>query len=209
LPQLPAQSSIQPINPIFRLIYYHTASTARLVQDALLKAGLALLIALLPFAPALRAQHTLFRELRENPGTERAFYFYPSTLRMINLSGNPDFDELMSEVEKLVVYDFDSAQSRSLDLNGFRSSLLTQSFEEWMSVRQEGMDIQVYGLDRRRKNPEMIAIVRSDGEVMMVDLIGLINPVRLPELIRNFDSGQFLNVFEPESGKKTADGKTD
>ena len=35
--------------------------------------------------------------------------FYPSTLRMINLNNNPDLDELVSGVEKLLVYSLDSS----------------------------------------------------------------------------------------------------
>lgn len=172
-------------------------------------AGPVLLLAMLMQSPECPAQHALFIALREQPGTERAFYFYPSTLRMINLTKNPDFDELISGIEKLVIYRFDSAQNQALDLNLFRNSLLGGAFEEWMSVQNEDMDIQIFGLDRRRRSPEMIAIVRTGGDLMMADLLGIINPVRLPDLIRNFNSADYLNVFEPEAAKNTADGKTD
>ncbi len=148
---------------------------------------------LLTFSSVICAQSSAVTEFKDNHETALAFYFYPSTLRMINLQRNPEFDEMIKDIKKARFFKLDSGVVTQPDLTTLGNDLRKAGYEEMMMMKSKGNDIEVLGLEKH--TPEIVVISRNGYECMLLEVTGMINIAKIPKLIDAFSSGAFLDVF--------------
>ncbi|NOX85715.1 MAG: DUF4252 domain-containing protein, partial [Chlorobi bacterium] len=95
---------------------------------------------------------------------EMKLCFYPSTLRMINLAHNPDFDKMVSGIDKLLVYTLDSAARANHNYRQIITKYKGLGYEELASASGGGLDLFIYGKDRRKEN-EYVGIIKQDDKL--------------------------------------------
>ena len=66
-------------------------------------------------------------------------------------------------------------------------------FEEVMFFKNKQMDVRVWGLEKRK--PEMVIISRSNEEIMLLELEGMINIAKIPKLTETFNQNAFLDIL--------------
>jgi len=154
----------------------------------------AFLFLLLFISISCSAQNSAVTEFKENHGAALSLYFYPSTLRMINLERNQEFDEMIRHVKKARFFRMDSGSVTKEDLQSLTAKLSEYGFEEIMMVRNKKMDMRIWGLDRR--TPETIVISKNGYEVMLLEVEGMINVAKLPKIMESFNENAFLNVLD-------------
>ncbi|NND08332.1 MAG: hypothetical protein HKN87_18285 [Saprospiraceae bacterium] len=148
----------------------------------------------------VNAQSTTIKRFIEEDRTGHRFYFYPSTLRMLNLEGDAEYYEMIRHVEKLVFFPF---KEDRFDEGAFRAgvhSLQEENFEEYLSVEAaDGAKLYISG---KSKPYETVALARVDGQYYAADLQGSINLLHLTKLYQKiaerdtaFSQG-FLNIFQ-------------
>ncbi len=140
------------------------------------------------------AQNSAVTEFKENHGAALSLYFYPSTLRMVNLERNAEFDEMIRHVKKARFFRMDSASVTQEDLQSLSAKLSEDGFEEIMMVKNKEMDLRIWGLDQRI--PETIVISKNGYEVMLLEIEGMINVVKIPKIMDSFNENAFLNVLD-------------
>jgi hypothetical protein len=148
---------------------------------------------LLTFSSVICAQSSAVTEFKDNHDTSLALYFYPSTLRMINLQRNPEYDEMIKEIEKARFFKLDSGAATQADITALGNTLRKEGYEEMMVMKSKSNDIEVLGLEKH--TPEIVVISRNGDECMLLELKGMINIAKIPKLIDAFSSGAFLDVF--------------
>jgi hypothetical protein len=146
------------------------------------------------------AQNSIVTEFKENHKTSLSLYFYPSTLRMINIERNQEFDEMISEIKKARFFKMDSGSVSKEDLSGLEKNLKNEGFEEVMFVKNKDMDLRVWGLEKR--NPELVIFSKSDDELMLLEINGMINVAKIPKLTQTFNQEGFIDILNLRKSKK-------
>ncbi len=145
-------------------------------------------------------QHNVVSDFIENRNTGLSLYFYPSTLRMINIDRNEEYDKMIRDVEKARFFRFDSGQFVNEDISKLIKDLQENGFEEVMSVRDKNQDIRVLALER--KMPEFVVVSKNKDELMLLEINGIINVAKIPKLTQTFSQNGFLDVLNLYGEKK-------
>ena len=143
--------------------------------------------------PSLRAQEAPFKEYAD-AHKDRKFCFYPSTLRMINISQNPDYNEMVNGVEKLLIYTLDSAATANNNYKEIISDYQNLGYEEYAAMYGGKTNFFLYGKenDHDRNNRNHASYMR-----------GRIGWQKIPDLMQSFQSDDVINIFDLKSNKKS------
>ena len=155
------------------------------------------------FLPSLKAQETAFKTYGD-AHKDRKFCFYPSTLRMINIAKNPDYNELVNGIEKLMVYTLDSAAKASKSYKGIITSYKKIGFEEYASMYGGTTDFFLYGKENKNEN-QYVGVMKSEDAVYAFYMRGRIAWQKIPALMQSFKSNDMINIFQlnkKEIGKR-------
>lgn len=157
-----------------------------------------LLAAGVGFTHPLLAQEQTLKDLVETK-RERKFAFYPSTLRMVNLSKNQAYEEMVSGVEKLLVYTLDSATRADRSYTQITTDYQLLGFEEYASVMGGQMMMAVMGLEGEETN-QFVGYVGQGDAVIAFYLRGTIAWQKIPTLINTLkEEDMLLDIFDLKS----------
>ncbi|MFK7951540.1 MAG: hypothetical protein AB8B73_01740 [Ekhidna sp.] len=148
--------------------------------------GVSLLLSFSSFS-----QESIIKKFTEQDG-KRWLYpicLYPSTLRMVNLSGDPKFNELINDVEKILIYPLDSSLMSSPDLNSWIKEYESIGYEEFIRVSGP-QSIHLVG-----KKDEYVGMFGADGSKVAFYVRGSIAFEKIPELIKTFKGNDLLNIL--------------
>ncbi|WP_139793730.1 hypothetical protein [Reichenbachiella faecimaris] len=147
-------------------------------------------------------QTSLITDLKKDRLTELSLYFYPSTLRMVNLDKNEEFNRLIQDIEKLIFYKM-NGKFENIDLYNLVGQLQTEeSFEEYVVI--DGPTKKFYLLGRE-KPTETVGLALMNEEHYVFDIAGSLELKEIPKLYQyisendsTFQSkfSQILNLVE-------------
>ena len=138
---------------------------------------------------------------------ERKLCFYPSTLRMVNLANNPNFDDLVNGIEKLLIYNLDSAARVTKAYKQIITTYQELDFEEYASAYGGGLNFYIYGKEGQKVS-EYIGIIRQEDILTAFYIRGRIAMNKVPHLMQSMSEGDFINPFDfniEDFGKSTQD----
>ena len=141
-------------------------------------------------------------DFKAKHATEKDFHFDASTLRMVNLQHDEAFNKMVRNIRKLDFYQVAQKNFDAHDLQQFQSALGKSAFENWMTVKTDGLHLTVWGRDKSRA-PQIVALMVTDSSYYFVDMVGMFNVSKVPELWSSFQSEKFLNPFDLKKGQKT------
>ncbi|MFT4737795.1 MAG: hypothetical protein ACI8QD_002665 [Cyclobacteriaceae bacterium] len=150
------------------------------------------LIALLMglYSQSLLAQESILKDFAESRH-ESKYCLYPSTLRMLNLTQDPDFNILIAPIEKALFYQLDSAAS------GFDEVIdkyLSNGYETYMQMEGGVYDIHVLG--KEGSTVEWTGIIVIEQEAFAFYVTGMVNWQKLPALTQTLQENDILNLFD-------------
>jgi len=125
--------------------------------------------------------------------SERTFCFYPSTLRMINLSGNPEFNELVKPIEKMLIFMLDSTALASKDYRKLPAQFQKNGFEEFVTMYGGGSNLFIYG---NESDGEMLGVMGMQESVVAFYLRGNVNWQKIPKLMTTMKENEILQIFD-------------
>jgi len=153
------------------------------------------------------AQSKSVSTLRENHDTELALFFYPSTLRMINLQRNPEFNGMIKDIRKARVFKFNKENLDAAAVHAWIRDLKSESFEDYMMMKSRDMNVSVFGPEKNSKKAEIVALVDEPESYMVIDIEGMINVAKLPKLVQTFNSEEFIDIFNLNPKKNNKESK--
>jgi hypothetical protein len=129
------------------------------------------ILALMPYFS--QAQSKVMRNLSEEFPDGRVFMFYHSSLRMLNIEDDPDFDRMIRDIEKIKVLMIEKEDSLDSDkiLSEIRDGLADEDFEELMEVKSKDYNIGVYILEDDEIEGFFL-IMNEDDNLVAIDLVG-------------------------------------
>lgn len=139
------------------------------------------------------SQEAPLKEFAEDRSNYK-FCLYPSTLRMLNISQNPDYNEMVNDIQKLLIYQLDSATAAGNEFKEVMRGYEDRNFEEYASMSGGGQTLIILGNDSRE---EMIGVFGQDGDnLLMFFLKGTIGFQKIPTLMEGFKENDMINIFE-------------
>jgi hypothetical protein len=152
-----------------------------------------LILLLIVCTVGAKAQTKTTENLHKKYSESLAFFFYNNTLRMVNLTEDKEFDELIRDVEKMKFLMIKKQDFAKDDYKKLVSDYKAESFEEMMTSRHEGKNFDVYMKDGKSKG--MIVTVNDDENLYVLDIVGSIPLNKVTKLFSAIDESS-------EIGKK-------
>lgn len=137
------------------------------------------------------AQERYIKDFAEKDRSARLFYpicLYPSTLRMINLTQNEDYNSFVKGVEKLLIYKLDSSQLAD-DHTSWMDKYISRGYEEYVTV-YGAQTLKIIG-----SKDEYVGLVGNKEQMIAFYLRGRIAAEKIPSLINNFQSNELLGIL--------------
>jgi len=141
----------------------------------------------------LLAQEQIIKDLFET-GNEKKYAFYASTLRMVNLTKNKEYNELVNGIDKLLVYSLDSATIASKSYKKVADAYLNEGFEEYIMAFGGDINIALIGKENKRAN-EFAGYTNMDGNTFAFYLRGSIAWEKIPSLLKSIRKEEFLTFL--------------
>ncbi len=154
-------------------------------------------------------------KFKDNFGNTTSFYFYNSTLKMVNFAQDASFDNLVKDIKKVRVITF---KSDKVDLSREKMTILVanlhkESYVDMMQVSKDGFNILVFAQKRHEKPVKFLGLGYDLKSFYIIDLVGNIPISRLPSIISgDFNISGFnsvLNFTGPNNFKKEHKHKKD
>ena len=130
---------------------------------------------------------------------DRKYCLYPSTLRMINIAQDPEYNQLVSGVEKLLIYQYNSNPTKNEGYSAMLNEYQSLKYEELITMYGGQQDLTIYGNDNA-----FVGII-SLGDIHMVFYLkGVIAMHKIPNIIGSLKDN-VLTDFITGSGKENYD----
>jgi len=140
----------------------------------------------------LFAQEDVLKKYAEER-SERTFCFYPSTLRMINLSKNPEFNEMVKPIEKMMIFMLDSTAQASKDYRKLPAQFQKNGFEEYVTMIGGGNNLFIYGSE---SDGELLGVMAMQESLVAFYLRGNVNWQKIPKLMTTMKENELLQIFD-------------
>lgn len=143
------------------------------------------------------AQSKAISRFQEKHESGQSLFFYPSTLRMINVEKNPDYYQLVSHVDKLQFLTFDkTANVISLEaVKQLRQDIRKENYQEMLSMDDQTKSIRIYALGEGNQPQGIVGIIDNAQSLILLDMEGFINMASLLKLMQSdFNFGMITKL---------------
>jgi hypothetical protein len=157
------------------------------------------LISLLSMAMVLAvtsfAQSKTTETLNKKYADSNAFFFYNNTLRMLNQNDDKDFDALVKDIEKmkLLLIKKPTAFGKQ-DYKRITGDYKAESFEEIMTSRYKGKNLDVYLREQNGKTKGMVILVNDSASLYVLDIVGKIALEKVTKLYSIIDQNSEIGM---------------
>jgi hypothetical protein len=123
-------------------------------------------------------QSTAIQSFVEEHGEGRKFFVYQSVLRVLNLDGNEDFNQLIKNVRRIVIHQpdlqIDSINNKMFLIDELVQDLYEENFEELIQAKEENMRLSL--LSRGAiEDAEFVLIMRESHRAFIAEVEGSLN----------------------------------
>ncbi len=131
------------------------------------------------------AQSKTTRSLQDKYDDAFGLFFYNNTLNMLNQTDDEDFAELIKDIDKMKFLRIDRKannieQSEITELiEGYKD----EDFEDLMTMRHEGMNVQVYIQEDDGVTTGLVLVMTDDESLSVLDVKGKVPMNQLANLI--------------------------
>lgn len=133
------------------------------------------ILLLLILVPAIaHSQSKVMRNLADDFPEARVLMFYHSTLNMLNLEDDPEFAEMIRDIEKIKVLIIENSltDDKKAVVADLKLDLGKYDFEELMTINSKDYDIGVYINDDDGNIEGFFFIMNEEESLITVDLVG-------------------------------------
>jgi Domain of unknown function (DUF4252) len=134
-------------------------------------------------------------------------FLYHNTLRMINQNDDKNFDEIIKDIEKVKIVSvnkkekgFDDSKYKKL-INSYKG----EQFEEIMTTRIDGRNVNAYILEKKGETKGMVITVNDTESVYVLDMVGKIALNKIMYLLTYVQSNADINDKVQELVRKQVD----
>jgi hypothetical protein len=141
--------------------------------------------------PLLAQESTLKAYAEEH--RDRKFCFYPSTLRMMNLTKNEEFNVMVKPIRKMLIYTLDSASIAEKSYVKLPQQFQKNGYEEYITMYGAGNNMFIYG---KESSEEMMGVIGMNDRMFAFYLLGNVNWQKIPTLFTTMQDNEILQIFD-------------
>lgn len=143
----------------------------------------------------LFAQEDILKNIAEDH-RESKFALYASTLRMINLQHNEDYNTLVNGVEKMLIYVMDSTSKAEKSFLKIGTDYQAAGFEEYASAYGGETYMALLGKEGTKTNEMVGYLYVSGNKLIAFYLRGNVPWEKIPFMIKSFQNSDFINFLD-------------
>jgi len=149
------------------------------------------------------AQTKTTEELHKKYSEGLALFFYNNTLRMLNQSGDKEFDELIKDIQKMKFLMIE--KTKDFNYKKLTTSYKAESFEEIMTSRMEGKRFDIFLNETKGKTNGVVVLVNDSTNLYVLDIVGSISLANATKLFSTMDEstdiGKRIKDFTKDNEK--------
>jgi hypothetical protein len=161
------------------------------------------LLFIITIATAGFSQSKTTEHLHEKNKEAMSLFFYNNTLRMLNQSGDKEFDALIKDIEKMKFLMIDKARFGATDYKKLINDYKSEAFEEIMTSRFEGKNFDVFLKEEKGKTKGMIVTVNDSSSLYVLDIVGSIALDKITSFYKSLDEGTEIGKRIKDFTKKS------
>ena len=117
-------------------------------------------------------------------------FIYRSTLQMLNAENNPEFSDLVKDIEEIRVLNYIKANQsiKPEEISNLKNNLKEENYQELMIFAEQGNKIMLYGREKREKTIGFVALVEDQEKLMIVDVVGDLDMKKFMQLKNKLDT---------------------
>ena len=146
-----------------------------------------------------QAQSKTTEKLDKRYDESLSLFFYNNTLRMINQTDDKEFDALIKDIEKMKFLIIKKEDFGKDDYKKLISDYKSESFEEMMTSRHDGINFDVYMKGGKSKG--MIVAVNDSENLYLLDIVGSIPLNKVTTLFKEIDESSEIGKRIQEFAK--------
>jgi hypothetical protein len=117
-------------------------------------------------------------------------FIYSSTLQMLNAENNPEFADLIKDIEEIRVLNYTKAGQKFTtdEITALKSNLKEEKYEEMMIINEKENKINLYGREKRGKTVGFVALVENPETFVIIDVDGNLDFQKFMQLKSKLDT---------------------
>lgn len=122
------------------------------------------------------AQSKTTQEFHKDHEDAFVLFFYSNTLKMLNQTDDPEFAEMIKQIEKMKFVRVDKKADGfdKDDYNDLIEDYQDEDFEDLMTMRHEGMNVNAYIQERDGVTTGIVMLMQDEETVSVLDIKGSI-----------------------------------
>lgn len=160
------------------------------------------------------AQSKVTENLQKKYSDSFSLYFYHNTLRMINQTESKEFDELIRDIEKMKFLMIEKRETfKPADYLSIKKAYGGESFDEVMTSRYQGRNLDVLMKEKAGKTQGMVVLVNDSTSLYVLDIVGRIALNKITSLYKAIDEsadiGNKIKTFAERNARRRYSDKED
>lgn len=153
-----------------------------------MKKLLTLVLIALPLLTVAQSKTT--KSLQEKYDDAFGLFFYNNTLNMLNQTDDEDFAELIKDIDKMKFLRIDRKANKieQSEIKDLIADYKDEDFEDLMTMRHEGMNVQVYIQEDDGVTTGLVFVMTDDESLSVLDVKGKVPMNQLANLISKVKS---------------------
>jgi hypothetical protein len=117
-------------------------------------------------------------------------FIYSSTLKMLNTEENPEFADLVKDIEEIRVLNYDKSKQQYTDedITNLKNGIKAEHYNDLMMLTEKDNRIYLYGREKNGKTVGLVALVDNSGKFMIIDVAGAIDFNKFMQLKNKLDT---------------------
>ncbi|MEP2770935.1 MAG: DUF4252 domain-containing protein [Fulvivirga sp.] len=153
-----------------------------------MKKLLTLVLIALPLLTVAQSKTT--KSLQDKYDDAFGLFFYNNTLNMLNQTDDEDFAELIKDIDKMKFLRIDRKANKieQSEIKDLIADYKDEDFEDLMTMRHEGMNVQVYIQEDDGVTTGLVFVMTDDESLSVLDVKGKVPMNQLANLISKVKS---------------------
>jgi hypothetical protein len=142
------------------------------------------------YSLSLAGQSKSIDRFRKEFKEDNNVFIYSSTLKMLNTEENPEFSDLIKDIEQIRVLTYSSDKKHFVtdEITRLRDNLRDEQYRDLMILTEQGNKIYLYGKEKREKTVGFVALIESIDKFIIIDVVGSLDFNKFMQLKSKLDS---------------------
>jgi len=142
------------------------------------------------YSLTMAGQSKSIDQFRKEYKEDNNVFIYSSTLQMLNTENNPEFADLIKDIEEIRVLNYTRANQKfTADrITTLKTSLKKEEYTELMIINEKDNKINLYGREKRGKTVGFVALVENPETFVVIDVDGNLDIHKFMQLKSKLDT---------------------